>query len=292
MGRRYAGSSELREFAAYVARHRVQVHLGVGLGRKPERDLPRHRGHVHAPQRIEVDVGGQRLVAVASLPRLVRDNRRREELLARTEDKLIALDERVRSGRLSDPAKIGAAADRILRDSGVARCFTTTIRQGSFSWDHDQDALHYEEDLLAGRYVVTTSLTPKQASTSDVVRFYRALQRVERRFRITKDLVGLRPIYHWTERRVRGHIALCVLAATIEAVMAKDLAQAHVMDPDLDGQVLTPRRALAELHRIRQVTLNTGDRDVTVVTRRNVLQAQILDAFGVDTSGWNRATIT
>jgi transposase len=239
----------------------------------------------------EVSVGGQRYVVVASLPRFARDNIRREQLLDRTEEKLIALAERVERGALKDPAKIGAAADRILRDSGVSRCFVTTTREGSFSWDYDQEALHYEEDLLAGRYVITTSLTFEQASTADVVRYYRALQRVERRFRVLKDMVGLRPVYHWTESRVRGHIALCVLAATIEAVMAKDLAAAAVMDPDLTGQVLSPRRALAELNRIRQVNLETGERNVTVVTRRNALQSQILAAFKVDSSGWDRAAI-
>ena len=62
----------------------------------------------------------------------------------------------------------------------MGRCFTTFIGEGSFVWDHDQEALHYEEDLLAGRYVITTSLGANQASTADVVRFYRALLRVER----------------------------------------------------------------------------------------------------------------
>lgn len=87
-----------------------------------------------------------------------------------------------------------------------------------------------------------------------------------RRFRVMKDVIGLRPIYHWSERRVRGHIALCVLAATVEAVMAKDLAAAGVMDPDLPGQVLSPRRANAELQRVRRVTLDAGDQRVRVVT--------------------------
>jgi hypothetical protein len=239
----------------------------------------------------EVAVGECRYVVVISLPRFSRDNVRRAELLSRCEDKLVALEDHVRAGRLSDPAKIGAAADRILRDSGVGRCFVTYIREGSFSWDHDQEALHYEEDLLAGRYVITTSLGKEQASTESVVRYYRALQRVERRFRVLKDFIGLRPVYHWKERRVRGHIALCVLAATIEAVMTKDLATARVMDPDLDGQVVSARRALAELNRIRRVSLDAGDHSVTVVTRRNALQSQILAAFGVDTSDWDRAAI-
>jgi transposase len=100
-----------------------------------------------------------------------------------------------------------------------------------------------------------------------------------------KDFIGLRPVYHWSEGRVRGHIALCVLAATIEAVIGKDLARARVMDPDLPGQVLSARRALAELNRIRRVELDAGDHVVTVVTRRNALQGQILAALGVDTTG-------
>lgn len=239
----------------------------------------------------EVHIEGVRYVVVASLPRFARDNVRRKQLLERVEQKLIALEERVRKGTIADPAKIGAAADRILRDSGVARCFTTIVRQGSFSWDYDQEALHYEEDLLAGRYVITTSLDAEAATTETIVRYYRALQRVERRFRVLKDFIGLRPVYHWNEGRVRGHIALCVLAATIEAVIGKDLATAGVMDPDLPGQVLSARRALAELNRIRRVELDAGERTVTVVTRRNALQAEILSALGVETTGWDRAEI-
>lgn len=238
----------------------------------------------------EVTMEGTRYVVVSSLPRKARDDRRRKELLARTEDQLIALDERVRGRSLVDPAKIGAAADRILRDSGVGRCFTTTITRGSFSWDYDHKALSYEERLLAGRYVLTTSLTFDQATTAAVVRHYKMLQNVERRFRVMKDFLGLRPVFHRTEERVRGHIALCVIAATIEAVMGEDLAKAGVTDPDITGQVLTPRRALAQLAEIRRHRLHAG-REIDVVDRPTALQRSILDAFGVDTSGWNRARI-
>ena len=233
---------------------------------------------------------GTRYVVVSSVARKARDDRRREELLARTEDKLIALDERVRAHRLVDPAKIGAAADRILRDSGVGRCFTTAIRHGSFHWAYDQRALDYEERLLAGRYVITTSLGSDQADTATVVRHYKMLQNVERRFRVMKDFLALRPVFHRTEARVRGHIALCVIAATIEAVMGEDLARAQVMDPNVGGQALTPRRALAQLMEIRRHRLHAG-REIEVVDRPSVLQREILAAFGVDTTGWNRATI-
>ncbi|HME02997.1 MAG TPA: IS1634 family transposase [Solirubrobacteraceae bacterium] len=239
----------------------------------------------------EINEGGRRFVVVHSPAREVRDDARHDELMARAEEKLIALAERVRAGRLADPAKIGAAADRILRDSGVGRCFHTTIRDGFFHWDYDQHAYRYDTELLAGRYVIATSLNAEQASVADVVRFYRGLQHVERRFKVMKDFLGLRPVHHFTEARVRGHIALCVLAAVIEAVMAKELAARAVMDPDLTDQVITPRRALAELDRIRQVSLEVSGRSIKVITKRNALQAQVLAALGVNTASWDKADI-
>ena len=124
---------------------------------------------------LKVTHDHKRYVVVTSDERKTRDDRRREELLARTEDKLVALAERVEAKRLSDPAKIGANADRILRDSGVGRCFATTIKPGYFGWDFDPDALDYEERLLAGRYVITTSLDQHSASSADVVRHYKML---------------------------------------------------------------------------------------------------------------------
>jgi transposase len=224
---------------------------------------------------LELTHDDKRYVVVTSDERKVRDDRRRQELLARTEDKLIALAERVGAKRLSNPAKIGAAADRILRDSGVGRCFTTTIRTGYFGWDFSAEALDYEERLLACRYVITTSLDEQAASTADVVRHYKMLQNVERRFRVMKDFLGLRPVHHRTEERVRAHIALCVIAAVIEAMMGEDLARADVRDPDLVDQVMTPRWALAELSSIRLHRPEAG-RSIELVDRPTPLQRTIL----------------
>ena len=205
---------------------------------------------------------------------------------------MIALAERVRAKRLVDAAKIGAAAQRILGPSPVSRCFTTSIGEGRFNWDYDQAALDYEERLLAGRYLLTTSLTTKQATTAEVVAHYQSLANVEQRFWVMKDFLGLRPVFYWTEQRVRGHIAICVLAALIETVIANNLTTAGIHDPDLRGQTITPRRALAELNQIRIHHLTAGDRDIRVTTRPNALQTSIFDALNIDTRRCDNATIT
>jgi hypothetical protein len=231
----------------------------------------------------EVIRDGRRHIVVDSPVRRVRDDRRREQLLERTETQLIALAERVHNKRLTDAAKIGAAAQRILGPSPVSRCFTTTIGHGRFGWDYDRAAIDYEERLLAGRYVLSTSLAVDQASTAEVVAHYQSLANVEHRFRVMKDFLGLRPVFHWTETRVRGHIAVCVYAAVIEAVIANQLTHAGIADPNLDGQIITARRALGELDRIRIHHLTAGDQQITITTRPNELQASILDALDVDT---------
>jgi transposase len=109
---------------------------------------------------------------------------------------------------------------------------------------------------------------------------------------VLKSSLGLRPVFHWTETRVRGHIAVCVLAAVIEQLIGNRLRDADLRDPELDEQHLSADRALQELDRIRQVTFTAGSQTITAVTRRTDLQQQILTGLGVDTRAWTRPTIT
>jgi len=234
---------------------------------------------------------GRRAVVVASAERHHRDTVRTAELVARTEAKLLALEARVRAGGLVDAGKIGRAAQRILGPSGIGRLFDVEITEGRFLYHYNDTAFAHEESL-AGRYVLVTSLTPDQASTAQVVTAYRQLQAVEARFRVLKDFMHLRPVRHWTERRVRGHIAVCVYAAVIEAFIGRTLVDADLRDPDLPDQHLSCARALRELARVRAVTIDAAGHSVELVTRRNPLQARILTALAVSTTTWNQAHIT
>jgi transposase len=240
----------------------------------------------------EVTVEGTRCVVVASPQRYLRDRARTLQLVERTEEKLLALEWRVRDGDLVDPGKIGRAAQRVLGESGIGRLFEVEIEKGRFVYHYDREAMDYDLELLCGRYVLTTSLTAGQMSAESVVTAYLGLLDVEDRFRELKDFLGLRPVFHWTESRVHGHIGVCVLAATIEALMTRDLAAADLRDPDLPAQHLSARRALRELDRVRLVRLDAGEREVEVVTRRNALQAKVLATFGVDTRAWDTARIS
>lgn len=233
---------------------------------------------------------GRRAVVVGSFERWRRDSLRTAELVVRTEARLLALERRVRDGELVDPAKIGRAAQRILGASPVARLFDIEMAKGRFLYHYDEGAFAYEE-LLAGRYVLVTSLSRTEASTARVVESYRQLVEIERRFRVLKDFLHLRPVRHWTERRVRGHVAVCVYATVVESLIAAALRDADVRDPEIGDQHLSCERALRELGRVRAVTFDAGGKSLRVVTRRNPLQSRVLAALDVDTGDWDRARI-
>ena len=97
---------------------------------------------------------------------------------------------------------------------------------------------------------------------------------------------------HWTEQRVRGHVAVSVYAALIETLINHALTQADVRDPDLPNQHLTTTRALRDLNRIRRHQLSANGRRITLTTRRSPLQNRTLTAIGADTRTWDKAAIT
>lgn len=59
---------------------------------------------------------------------------------------------------------------------------------------------------MDGKYVLRTNC---QLDNDEVALAYKDLWRVERAFRNLKSTLDLRPIYHWKDRRVKGHVMVC-----------------------------------------------------------------------------------
>lgn len=86
----------------------------------------------------------------------------------------------------------------------------------------DEHALE-EEARYDGKYLLrtNTSLSPSEVATA-----YKSLWQVERTFRELKSGLDLRPIYHWTEKRIRGHVMMCFLALVLEMVLRRKVKEA------------------------------------------------------------------
>ena len=76
-------------------------------------------------------------------------------------------------------------------------------------------AMEYEQ-AIAGKFllVTTTDLEPDM-----VMKEYKNLQQMERYFNDLKNCRKLRPVYHWTDTRTKGHVFVCVLSLLLEKLM-------------------------------------------------------------------------
>ncbi len=70
---------------------------------------------------------------------------------------------------------------------------------------------------LDGVYVIRTNVDRKKLTKERAVLAYKQLTSVERAFRSLKTMdLHVRPIYHWSDDRVRAHIFLCMLAYYVQ----------------------------------------------------------------------------
>lgn len=79
-----------------------------------------------------------------------------------------------------------------------------------------------------------------------MVTAYKALSHAERQFRAFKDDLAVRPIFHFRERRVRGHLLLCLLAAYLRWQLETALAPLLFRDeapPERPDPVLPAQRS-------------------------------------------------
>ena len=84
--------------------------------------------------------------------------------------------------------------------------------------------------------MVRTSLPAAELDAQGTVRAYKRLSAVERAFRSLKTVdLKVRPVFHYTEGRVRAHILLCMLAYYVEWHMRGWLKPLLFDDEDPDG---------------------------------------------------------
>jgi len=120
------------------------------------------------------------------------------------------------------------------------------------------------EAHLDGKWLLRTSdttLTP-----DDLAAAYKQLLQVERGWRDMKGALGLRPVFHYREDRIRAHVQLCWLA----------LLLLRVVENATDD---TWRNVRHELDRMHLITLATGDGHVAQRTATTASQKSILAAL-------------
>ncbi len=172
------------------------------------------------------DYPGERLV-VCKNPFLAAERaRKRQELLEATDKDLRRIQARVERPRkpLRGAAAIGQAVGAVLGRRRMAKHFEIRITDSGFEFNRNDVAIAAEAALDA-IYVLRTNLPVEQSDAAATVRAYKSLAHVEHAFRSLKTVdLELRPVFHWTAPRVRGHVLVCMLAYYVEWHMRQRLA--------------------------------------------------------------------
>jgi hypothetical protein len=179
------------------------------------------------------DFPGERLVACKNPFLEAERARKRESLLTATEadlEKIAAACARARRP-LRGQDKIALRAGKVLNRRKVAKHFIIDIGEDRFSYHRNQDSITAEA-ALDGIYVLRTSVEAGQLDSGEVVSSYKALAQVERAFRAFNTDLGIRPIRHRTEDRVRAHVFLRMLSYYVTWHMHARLAPVLFTDDD------------------------------------------------------------
>jgi transposase len=179
---------------------------------------------------------GERLVVCFNPLLAGKRAKQREDMLAATEKelaKVAAMVDRGVAGQragLLGAAAIGERVGRVVNKYEMAKHFTRTITDRSFTYVRNEESIT-EEAALDGFYVLRTNVPKERLDTPGVVLAYKSLAQVERAFRHFKlsDL-EVRPIFHYTEGRVRAHLFLCMLAYLVQRTMQQALAPLLFVD--------------------------------------------------------------
>jgi transposase len=209
--------------------------------------------------------GEETFVLARSADRRKKEQAMHQRFLDRMEEALSKMHASIESGRLTDEAiaqrRLGRLQERYWR---AAAAFEIKIIKRkhpkgkaclSITWTRRRSWSDWAA-LSEGCYLLRTNLTESDPAT--LWKQYIQLTDAEWAFRIEKDELGIRPIWHQKEDRVLGHILVCFLAYVLWKALAQWMRRAGLGD--------APRTLIEEFAKIK-----SGD---------VVLPAQMADGSG------------
>ena len=159
----------------------------------------------------EYEYEKRRLVIGYSEKRASKDKRDRERLLTRVKKKL--KDGKVRVSEL-------------VKNTGTKKYL-------KFEKSKKETAVLDEEKIKDserwdGVYGIVSSHAKEEVSGGEIFERYRGLWQIEDAFRVNKRDLKMRPIYHWTPKRIKSHILICYMAYALVARVKYKLKKAKV----------------------------------------------------------------
>jgi transposase len=112
-------------------------------------------------------------------------------------------------------------------------------KQGGHNYILDEEKIKNSERFDGFLSVATNN---SDLSVEQILDAYKQLYKIEQSFRSFKTFLETRPMYHWTEKRILGHLALCYISFTLLNYIQLRLKQLNT--PLSENQI---RKALTKM---------------------------------------------
>jgi transposase len=220
-----------------------------------EADLVSQRDWCTAQEGVEVKrvigpEGREVFLLARSADRRAKEQAMHERFLVRLEEGLRNLEAAMASGHLRDEGmanrRLGRLLEKNWRASGAfdvrIERSTEPARKAPLKMTWSRNARWSEWNTLAdGCYVLRSNLTDVDPAT--LWKRYIQLTDAEWAFRIAKDELSIRPIWHQKQERVEAHILVCFLAYVLWKTLAGWMQRSGLGD--------APRTLVEEFARIQ-----------------------------------------
>ena len=159
----------------------------------------------------EYEYEKRRLVIGYSEKRASKDKRDRERLIKRVEKKL-------KGGKVK--------VSELVKNTGTKKYLKFEKNKKEMAI-LDQEKIK-EAERWDGIYGIVSSHAKEEVSGGEIFERYRGLWQIEDAFRVNKRDLKMRPIYHWTPKRIKSHILICYMAYALVVRVKYKLKEAKV----------------------------------------------------------------
>jgi hypothetical protein len=143
-----------------------------------------------------------------------------------------------------------------------------------------------EDAARDGFFGVVTNV--EGISAEKIVNSYKTLWIIEDSFGEIKGTLKARPVFHWSDQRIVGHLTLCFLAYYCESLMTIAIREKGLIleSPAIDEEIIEPRpltvvEAMRELQEVRAIPVKIGRSTMWVRTDISGNAFKLLSAIGL-----------
>lgn len=184
---------------------------------------------------------GDRLIVTWSHARAERDKKTRADIISKIKCK-------IESKKKLTPKAFVSNQNYQKYVSGLDASAKPELNQAAIDCDEQKD----------GFFGVITNVM--DLKPGDIVMNYKELWKIEDAFGEIKGTLKTRPIFHWTDHRIVGHLMVCFLAYFCEAQITKlvrqkkiQLKSAAIEEGTIKNRALTVAEAIKELNEVRAI---------------------------------------